>query len=340
MISCASTNHFVKVDPVKKDIEVQSSSDYKSALPNLAENGAVVSSIEKLEKYLKENPGSVKSLLNLAQLKLVQSNFEEAENACRKALKVDVKSTEARKILAQIYFRKGNLEMTKIILNGLGGLQSKDSQIVNMMAMVAFKEERKSRALSLFHQALKLNPSDIAARMNLGVLHIRYRQLKNAAIQFERVLKIMPDHDDAKLHLAIVLTSQGKFSQAEKVYRNVLTRKDNNPLAMYNMAVLENRRENYGKAMELLEEYMETNHAQKSEDNEIFVLIDDIRNKRAAASKEVSNSDIEDMVEDLGSRLPSAKKAQPEKPVAASEPVENSEAEEDDDISALEKQLE
>ena len=108
--------------------------------------------------------------------------------------------------------------MTEIILNGLGKKAKKDSVALNLKALIALRNDRPSLGMFFFKEALKYNLVDVAARMNLGVLYVYYRQIDQASIQFERVLKLMPEHMDAKLHLAVVRSSRGQVEIAEKLY--------------------------------------------------------------------------------------------------------------------------
>lgn len=297
MSACASGGSIAKVDPIRKKVELQSSSDTRSAMPDMRSEKAINSAIEKLKTSLNQDPHRVSTLLNIAQLYLLQNQFKAAEDYCRRALRVDLKNEEARKILAQIYFRKGNYEMASIILNNLGGMRSKDSKVLNLLGMIAIREGRNAEAMEYFTTALKVNSSDIAVRMNLGVLYVKYRQLANASVEFERVLKLMPDHNDAKLHLAIIKTARGDYKTAENIYSDILDRRKDNPLALYNLAVLEKNRKNYGHAVDVLKKYLSTGYARKAKNSEVFALIEDIRRSQNSSQARVSDDEIQQMAE-------------------------------------------
>lgn len=297
LCACASSGSIAKVDPLRKKVELQSSMDTRSAMPDLRNEKSVNSSIEKLKASLASDPHRVSTLLNIAQLHLIQNQFKAAEEYCRRALRVDLKNEEARKILAQIYFRKGNFEMASIILNNLGGMRSKDSKVLNLLGMIAIREGRNAEAREYFTTALKVNSSDIAVRMNLGVLYVKYRQLANASVEFERVLKLMPDHNDAKLHLAIIKTARGDYKTAESIYSDILDRRKDNPLALYNLAVLEKNRKNYGHAVDVLKKYLSTGYARKAKNSEVFALIEDIRRNQSSSQTRVSDDEIQQMAD-------------------------------------------
>ncbi|MBF0440790.1 MAG: tetratricopeptide repeat protein [Oligoflexales bacterium] len=304
LCGCATTSEMVKLDTGKKKAEIVSSGDMRSSQPDMKKDPSINKSVENLNESIRNNPRNVGALLNLAQLKLVQGDYNNAEKFVRQALKTDLKNQTARKILAEIYIRRGNTDMANIILNGIGGIKSRDSQIINMLAMISLKEGRNAEALARFKKALSLNAEDVAVRMNLGVLYIQFRQLNHAAIQFERVLKIMPANSDAKLHLAIIETNRKNFRDAYKIYNDILSKKRGNPLVLYNLAVLERNRENYSEAIEALNEYLKTSYANKSNGKDVYALLEDIRKRRQESGKGISDADIKNLTEKVKNSKP------------------------------------
>lgn len=289
--SCASTGNVARIDKDKRRYELQSQDDTKSAMV-ATDDATTKKLITKLEERIKENPRDLEAMINLAQAQLASARYDKAEAACRDALRVDLKNETARKIMAQIYYRRGNLEMAQIILNGLDAAKSKDSQVLNLLGMIALRQDRPEFALLSFQEALKHNPSDIAVRMNLGVLYVHYRQLSLAAVEFERILKVMPEHADANLNMAIIESSRGNLDKAEELNKRVLGFSKNNPVAIFNLAVVEEKRKNWDKALDYVKTYLDLEYAKKRNNQEAFALIDSIRNKKEASGERVSDKEI------------------------------------------------
>ena len=65
-------------------------------------------------------------------------------------------------------------------------------------------------------------------------MYLEYRQLHLAAAQFERVLKSMPQHIDAKIKLGIVKMARGETQAAESDTSDVLKSDDKNLPALSN----------------------------------------------------------------------------------------------------------
>ena len=365
MGGCASTGGIAKVDSVKKSLVLESTDDGLSAMGSQHDRDDIRQSIKKLEAMLKENPRNLEALVNLAQIEIVQDDLKAAEAYVRRALAIDLKSREGKKILAQIEIRRKNYDMAQVILSGLGGTSSKDSAILNMMAIISYFTGDKADALAQFKEAINIDSTNVAARMNLGVLFLHYRQMSNAAVQFERVLKIMPNHDDAKLHLAVIYATRGNYSDAEGIYNTILARDKSNPLALYNLAALEKTRKDYGLAINTIKKYLDTKYARASANKDVYHFLDEIRKAQEEAGAKVSDEEIQSLARKLDTKSkpveaaqnsvkevahpaasePSQSKAstnaapaappianpvkQPETPQAASE----------DDISKLEKEL-
>ncbi|MES2744953.1 MAG: tetratricopeptide repeat protein [Bdellovibrionota bacterium] len=289
--ACASSGNVARVDKEKRRFELQSQDDTKSAMV-ATDDSTTKKLITKLEVRIKDNPRDIDAMINLAQAQLASARYDKAEAACRDALRVDLKNEPARKILAQIYYRRGNLEMAQIILNGLDATRSKDSQVLNLLGMIALRQDKPEFALLSFQEALKHNPSDIAVRMNLGVLYVHYRQLGLAAIEFERILKVMPDHADANLNMAIIESSRGNLEKAEEYNKKVLSYAKTNPVAIFNLAIIEEKRKNWDKALEYVKVYLDLDYAKKRNNQEAFALIDSIRTKKEASGERVSDKEI------------------------------------------------
>lgn len=298
-ISCQTTSYLANVDSRRKVAVVQSQADLGSPIFTLQNKGALDSLKSALKQKLSEKPRDVKSLVNLSQVYLAQGNTAAAEKVCKQALKYDLNNKNAKLVLAQIYYRKGYIDMTEIILNGLGDKVQKDSIALNLKALIALENDRPSLGMFFFKQALRFNPSDVATRMNLGVLYVYYRQVDSAAIQFERVLKIMPDHVDAKLHLAVVKSARGNNTEAESLYKSVLAVDSDNALATYNLAVLEEKRSNLDESLTYVRKYLGSDYAKEHNNKEVFAMIERLRAKKDMKGENLSDAEIKDLAAQL-----------------------------------------
>ncbi len=330
LTGCVGTGSFTSYNASKNVLTLQSSDDPRTAMPKMRSLARVKGVKKELRTELVLNKRNVDAMLNLSQIFLAEGDLTKAEKIVRRALRIDLKNKLAKKILCEIYLRRGNTQMATIIINGLGGDKSRDSEILNMMGLIALSENRKADVMYLFKKGLSLNPNDVAIRMNMGVLHTKYRQLNQAAIQFERVLKIIPEHNDAILHLAIIKSSRGDAIKSEDLYNKILSRKGNNPIALYNFAVLKMKKQQYDEAKTLLKKYLSGKFAKRSSNDEIYALLEEIGVRSRSDKGGISDDEIHKMAEDVEDSGVVAKQL----------PNESETSEIDEDIRALEGQLE
>jgi Tfp pilus assembly protein PilF len=297
---CQTTNPSVaNVDKVKGEVSLYSTGDARSSLADPTKLASVKKTEQALKEHLRTHRTDVEAMLALAQVQVAGGDLEAAEKNCFTALRHDLKNRDARKILAEIAIRRKNYDLASIFLTGAGGEAAKDSSILNMMALVELARNDNSGAMALFKKAIQINANDLAARMNLGVLLLKYRQLAQASVEFERVLKAVPNHSDAKLHLAIIMATRGQNDEAKKLLEDVLGQDEKNPLALYNLAVLLRDTQQYDDAMDRLKEYMKSERGKPTDNDQVFALIDDVQ-KNQAAKGDLSDDEIEAMAAEMG----------------------------------------
>jgi len=290
------------VDSNRKEVIISSNGDDRSALPQGRKDTSLTKARERLEAHVKTSPKDLKALLSLAELQLAQDNLAEAEMTSRRVLLLDVKNQDARRVLAQIAIRRNNYDMAMIFLTALGGEQSKESSVLNMLGLVAFNRQDNGEAMRLWKQALNLNPGDISVRMNMGVLYLKNRLLAQASTQFERVLKVAPNHQDARLHLAIIDATRGKNKEAIETYKSILTQDATNQLVLFNLAAAQKNVGQFDEAVENLKKFIKISPETSENTNQAFAMIDDINNLKLAKGEKVSDEDLVALAQELATR--------------------------------------
>ncbi len=135
-------------------------------------------------------------------------------------------------------------------------MKKPDADLNNILALIEFDRGKTEVAVLMFKKMTEQFPDFVPARMNLGVLYLKNRQLQLAAKQFERVLLANPSNSDAQLHLAVVKAHRGQANEAESALRKVLRRNKNNPLALFNLAVVLKNKGDKAESTELLQAYL------------------------------------------------------------------------------------
>jgi len=292
LTSCMTSSDARHVQTNASPVELYSSTDRESVLLS-PKTMARLKDVDERLNELNDASDPFAVNLNRAQIALMQNRLDDAETHCRNALALNLKNNKARRVLAQIMFRKGKIDAAEIALTSIGDATQKDAEALNLMALIALQRNEPTKALALFKKALAVAPANVAVRMNLGTLYLTYRQVNAAAIQFERVLKDQPENLDAKFHLAIARTALGKPEFAAQVYEDVLDQKADHPLALFNSALLDADRGDYKQASARLKEYLKTDYAKTSNNKEVFALIEDIERGESAKGMPKSDEEIQ-----------------------------------------------
>lgn len=297
--NCTTTNE-LHVDKDKKQVHLYSNDDKFSSSQKVNKNKKIATTLTKLRKKVKKSKKSVTDQLNLAQLYLVRNDLKRAEKTIQKILRFDLENPNAKLISAKIYMRRNMEDMAEIILTSLGGAKSKNSEILNMLAMISIRKNENRKAMTLFSIALKFNPNDVAVHMNLGVLHLKFHRLQDAARHFERVLLVVPEHRDAKTHLAAIQTNRGKYDDAEDLLAQVLDKDAKNPVALYNYAALQMKQQEYSDAIENLKKFVLKSKKRKDSKKKALALIEKLKIEIEANGDPISDEEIRELAEELG----------------------------------------
>jgi tetratricopeptide (TPR) repeat protein len=292
LTGCTTTQTLFKADRHKRHVTLVSSSAPNALAPVALKNQGIALRTRKLVKKLRRRKSDVPKLITISQLYLATKKLNLAEKYCKIAIRYDIKNQEPRKILAQIEIAKDNLELAFLILNGIGGYGSDDSEVANMLAQIELANGNQARAMHLFKKAIELDSDNLAARHNLAIMYIQYRQIEAAGSELERILKVMPNHPDVLFTMAIVQTSRGEFSEAESSLSQVLQLKENHPLALYNLALLQKRTLRFDDAIRNLKNYIKTDYARSMSPDHIFALMDQVERERQESEGRFTDEQI------------------------------------------------
>lgn len=352
ILSCKTVDQSdpVRLNNAQTDGSIYSTSDLRTGLNNADRIERLKSLEQNLRDFIKVHPSDLQAIANLAQVLVVLDDLSGAENQCRVLLRKDLKNQDARRVLAQIAIRRGQYDLASIHLTNIGGVNSRDSSVINMLAQLELQKGNPTYAMALFKKAIRLDPQDSATRMNLGVLYVKYRQMPLASVEFERILKSDPGHVDAKVHLAIVKIARGENAEAKEMLEGVLDIDDSNPLALYNLAVISKHEKDFDEAISYLKRYIESGRGVPKDNELAFNMLNQIQRFQTASGESVSDDDIQEMA--AASRKASSQRRNPRatassgnrsnstnRPIAAKRSSQSNGESESEEISDLERAL-
>jgi len=285
-LSCVSSPIRVrKIDQKNSRLILYSSADQHSLLYRQTMEDELESTIQNLRKKAVHNSLTLVELKNLINIEISLHHYQQAEHGVQKILKYQYKDPDAKKLLAMIAIKRKDYDRSKAYLN----THVRDDQSLNMLGIIAAQDEGgSSRALRFFYDGLKLNKNNISIRMNLGVLFLKFRLLSKAKKQFLAVLKIVPEHIDAQLYLAIIETAEGKIENASKTYSRLLKWRSNEPMILFNYAYLKLTQKRYDESLEILKRFLEHSKSTKENTDKAFFLIKKIQEQKLMQGGKIS----------------------------------------------------
>lgn len=291
-MSCKTTEPIRSVNSERQEALLYSSYDPNSSVSSGYKG--LDSLVKATEERVNSNPNEIDAILNLAQMYLLQNRIADAELLAKRALAIDFKNIAAKKVLATTTFKKGQHDLAEVLLLNLGGENSNDSEVLNLLGLISLEKKDPTKAIYYLKKGLEINAEDSAIRMNLGGMYLEYRQLHLAAAQFERVLKSMPQHIDAKINLGIVKMARGEAEAAETDFGEVLKSDDKNLPALYNYASVLYQLQKYKDSESVLKKYIALLPENSQQMQMAFALADKLQQVQGSESG-ISSEEIKSL---------------------------------------------
>ena len=135
--------------------------------------------------------------LRAAHESFQQSNFDSAEENCRKAVKINPRLFPAYNLLGAIYSAKTGeeekaIEYFRISLD----VAKKQPQLYNQIAALYNRMNMLPEAVTVLEEGLKFSPRDFGLNYNLGLLYLIDKHDADGAVEFfTKALKEQPDNE-------------------------------------------------------------------------------------------------------------------------------------------------
>jgi Flp pilus assembly protein TadD len=165
-------------------------------------------------------------------------------------------------------------------------LQDTDPGIYNNLGLTYLALKNEAAAIEQFKTAIKIDPENLEANLNLGYIALNSGDYELARRSFETLAKKYPGNVDIQMGYAICLRGMQEFDEAEKLYDALIARHPTNRTLVLNAITLQYKyRGNFKKAQKLLEDYLKVVAGTISPSDEIFKLKDEIDAAEVAKKK-------------------------------------------------------
>lgn len=253
-LACQTTN---QNKPKAKEWTIFASKDTEKLFGYVDQIGGVDAAIKDLESKAKKSPQDLEILEKLGRVYLIKQDRSKALAVAQKISQIDFRSRAAKILAANVAYMNQSPDEAELILNGLGGVASKDAEVLNLLAGVALHRKDDKKSIEFLKKALQISPSYAAAYLNLGLLYLRHNEFELAKSQFEKILTMKPKSWEARLNLALCQVAINKPKEAYTIYKQLYSEDSRNDELIYYMAAYFLREKLYDEALDKLEEYIE-----------------------------------------------------------------------------------
>ncbi|NEP78213.1 MAG: tetratricopeptide repeat protein [Okeania sp. SIO3B3] len=176
--------------------------NYFNTANQLKDSGQLYTAIIAYQKALSIKPDYVEAYKKLAEVYLMQENFDAAISACKEAIKIQPH-------FASVYLTLGNIFQSQNLFE---------------------------QAINTYHQALEIKPNFAQVYANLGSVYYKQREFNLAIFNYKKALEINPNLASVQLMLGNVLSRIGEFDRAVYCYQKLLQIEPEEPKAYCKLA--------------------------------------------------------------------------------------------------------
>jgi tetratricopeptide (TPR) repeat protein len=231
---------------------------------------------------LEKAPGEQRLLNALAAALRLQHKLDDALAAVRRVLERYPRDASAHRHLAAIEADRGHLRLAESALNNARKLDPKDAGVLNSLGVLAMRRDDIAAARGYFEEATRIDPGYAAPWANLGSLALRYRDYAVAEQAYAKAGQLDPNRWEVHLAHGWALEGLGKPQKARVEYEKVLTIDPQQDDALYGRALALKAEGDLPGALAAFKQYAALPDAARLKDAQTQLAAIDLRLKSAA----------------------------------------------------------
>jgi tetratricopeptide (TPR) repeat protein len=168
------------------------------------------------------NPGAV---IALAAALYESHRFKEALQLAKQAVSIDPRNPVAALLIGDAQFELGDYAAAEQTYGKLAGGRAAD-HVAARMARLAEVHGKTDAAVAMLSQLVDTPDDSLRLRVRLQLSELQFARgdFKQARLHLEAAQRLQPDSYAVEEHLAELQAAEGRFADAEKLYRKVLAR--------------------------------------------------------------------------------------------------------------------
>lgn len=182
------------------------------------------------------NPEGPAVLARLGEIALDEKRFDLAIKYFTAALEKQPDANRLHYSLGMAYRGKGDIEQARLHLSqyGMVGVQPPDPVRTHLAKLItgywthilagklAFSAGRYTEAAQAFEKAIKVNPENAGARVNLAAALGQLQKYKQAITQLQEAIRLAPENVTAHFNLGSLQANFGDYKEAIKHFQFVV----------------------------------------------------------------------------------------------------------------------
>jgi len=180
---------------------------------------------------------------------LGSGEWEQAINACQKAIANDPQEIEFYLYLAKAYVQQGKFTEAIAAYRKTLGTKINQAEIYAELGLLYSKQQDPVQAAWHYQQALKLQPNWAELQYNLAVVLHQIGKWSEAISAYQQAIRIKPDYGAAYFNLGVLYDQKGEIEAAVSIYQQVIAIQPNLVRAYSNLGSTYARQQDYAKAI-------------------------------------------------------------------------------------------
>ncbi|CAL8077672.1 unnamed protein product [Orchesella dallaii] len=219
------------------------------------------------QEALRINPLHAHAFFNLANLKHQQGHTTLAIRMMERSLELETENPDALTNLAAMYTDLGQVEKAESLHQKVLSLEQNNADHLNNYAAFLQKIGRLEDALKFYQEALQQDGNHTVALLNTARLMKKLKFNDKAESLYQRALQRDddPQAKDGLYGLAVLYLSTGRANQAERLFREALQHRPNDPIVKVHLAQAHVHQKKFNEAEEILLTIMEQTNSSRRE---------------------------------------------------------------------------
>ena len=195
--------------------------------------------LESYKKAIHLNQNYIDAISNVGVVYDIIGDFTKAKKYFNQAILLDPSNTTLLYNLANCLFNSEDYQRAIAVCQKILNLDAYFYYAYNRIGLCCIKLEREYEAKKFFESAIKIKHDFAEGLTNYGFILQKLRNYSLASVQFEKVLKINPNSDEAVVNLSKSYFDEGRLSEVVEVAKKGLSRNSKNiPLSKILIASL------------------------------------------------------------------------------------------------------